>query len=157
MPVIKEKKLNRNSKQIEYKIKNDGCWECTSHFLDPKGYAHIERDKKKTKVHRHVFSLTNNGITEGMHILHKCDNPSCINPDHLFEGTILDNIKDKVEKGRQSFTKGEQNGKSKLTAEDVKEILKDNRRHVEVAKDYPVLANHIRAIRKRKTWKHITI
>ena len=157
MPVIKEEGLNGNAKQIKYRITEEGCWECISHHLDESGYAKIERNGKATKVHRYVFALKNNGITKGMHILHECDNPQCINPNHLFEGTNLDNIRDKIKKGRQAFTKGEQNGQAKLTVEDVREILKDNRRHVEVAKDYPVSANHICTIRNRKSWKHITV
>ena len=157
MPIIKERNLNNAAKEIEYEVTEDGCWECTSHRLNAGGYAQIGRNRKVTKVHRHIFALTNNGIAEGMHILHKCDNPCCINPDHLFEGTNLDNMKDKMEKGRQPSTKGEQNGSAKLTAKDVREILKDDRRHVEVAKDYPICSAHICRIRKRKIWKHITV
>ena len=155
MPVIKEDGLNGNAKQIKYRITEEGCWKCTVHSLNPQGYAKIERNGKVTKVHRHVFALKNNGITEGMHILHKCDNPSCINPDHLFEGTSLDNIRDKVEKGRQAF--GEQNGFAKLTANDVRKILKDNRKYREIAKDYPVTTKHVGVIKRRKFWKHITV
>ena len=156
MPIFKEKNLKRNSKQIEYKIKNDGCWECVSHQLNQDGYARINRNGKSTYIHRYIFSLKNEGITKGMHVLHKCDNPQCINLDHLFEGTNLDNIKDKVEKNRQAFVRGEKAGTAKLTAENVKNILKDSRKHKEVAKDYPVCSAHICKIKKGKAWAHIT-
>jgi hypothetical protein len=64
-------------------------------------------------VHRLAYMLTYGSITEGMLICHRCDNPRCCNPAHLFEGTGADNMLDKVSKGRQ--TRGETVGTSKLT------------------------------------------
>lgn len=83
-------------------------------ILNKDGYGemqtYLEGKKKRYLMHRVSYQLTNNIDLESLHIIcHKCDNPACINPKHLFLGTHADNIRDKVEKGRQA--KGESNGR----------------------------------------------
>jgi hypothetical protein len=74
------------------------------------------------KAHRIAWILSHGNISDGLHVLHRCDNRKCVNPSHLFLGTNWDNIVDRMNKGRLSGVKGERNGKAKLRAVEVLEI-----------------------------------
>lgn len=93
-----------------------GCWNWSRH-LTRKGYGRFRDAKKLTLAHRGAWMAFVGPIPPGLCACHKCDNPRCCNPDHLFLGTQADNTHDKVAKGRQP--KGSANGKSKLTEVDV--------------------------------------
>jgi hypothetical protein len=86
-------------------------------------------------------------------IMHTCDNPSCCNPKHLVVGTHAANVADRVAKRRSA--RGARNGRSLLTEEQVREIKKDDRRLVDVARDYGVSPSTISLIRRGKNWAHI--
>jgi DNA-binding CsgD family transcriptional regulator len=88
-----------------------------------------------------------------MIVCHHCDNPSCVNPQHLFLGTIQDNMDDRNAKGRQA--RGERNAPSKLTEAQVLAIRADSRTNREVALQYGVQENTVSNIRLRKTWQHV--
>ena len=85
----------------KYIIKHpNGCWE----WIGCKwrtGYGYVRVAGKHIAVHRYMYALYNGEFNPALFVLHKCDNPSCCNPDHLFLGTQLDNIKDRDQKGRQ--------------------------------------------------------
>ncbi|AGR46746.1 hypothetical protein JL_60 [Bacillus phage JL] len=144
-----------SEKKIIYTIEN-GCWINTSHHKNNKGYADIKRDGYRTKLHRYIFEH-HNGIKLSSEdiIMHTCDNPACINPEHLVRGTIDENNKDKTKKGRQ--TKGESIHTATLTEEDVRNILKDPRSGNQLAKEYGVHRSTINSIRRGETWKHVTL
>lgn len=78
-----------------------GCWMWTG-GVESKGYGRIHINGKRVKGHQAAWILFRGPIPEGMCICHKCDTPGCVNPDHLFLGTMADNMRDKVKKGRQS-------------------------------------------------------
>lgn len=88
-----------NSKPIIYVITENNCWECISHSKN-KGYPQIYRRNSKEKGYRYVYELYKGKIPEGLHIMHLCDNPACINPNHLKPGTHQDNMDDMNNKGR---------------------------------------------------------
>lgn len=94
------------------------CWEWqrTHNGL---GYGELRVAGKNVYAHRLAFELAGNVIPDGMHILHKCDNPRCINPDHLEVGTQSKNMADCHARGRSRIPKprvsGERNGSAKLT------------------------------------------
>lgn len=79
-------------------IKENGCWETD---YDPsKTYPSIKVAGKHVFVHRIMYEHTHGPIPEGLFVLHRCDNPRCHNPEHLFLGTLADNVRDMMKKGR---------------------------------------------------------
>lgn len=103
--------------------KTDKCWNWIGQkTID--GYGRRRVNGKKLLAHRIMWMSSHGEIEHGMCVLHKCDNPSCVNPDHLFIGTHQVNMDDKRNKERQSKASGEKNGSVKLTKKDVDEIRK---------------------------------
>lgn len=137
------------------KVRKDpgGCWLWTGVVV--RRYGQIGVKGKGRRTHRVSYELFKGPIPEGLYVLHSCDNPLCVNPDHLFLGTNEDNMADMVKKGRAARMAGEKHGMSKLTAQDVTRILRDNRKQKEIAKDYAVTQSLISHVKCRKGWKHI--
>lgn len=78
----------------------DGCWEWTGKKT-PKGYGCLSVRGGTTRANRFAWEITNGKIPDGLVVCHKCDNPGCVRPDHLWIGTHADNIRDRDAKGRQ--------------------------------------------------------
>lgn len=89
-----------------------------------KGYGQIMVNKRLIAAHRYSYFLQKGSIPKDNHILHKCDNPSCVNPQHLWVGTNNDNVQDRVNKGREADRKGEKNPNAKITYEIATKIRK---------------------------------
>jgi hypothetical protein len=111
-------------------------------------------------AHRLSFERRFGKVTSGLHVLHRCDVPCCINQDHLFLGTQQDNNEDKINKGRAKggSLKGAHHPMVKLSAEDVLSIRRaysDGETQTAIAKRFGVLQNYVSAIVARKYWKHI--
>ncbi len=123
------------------------------------GYGRIRRKGgKKILAHRLSWELHNGPIPDGLCVLHKCDTPPCVNPDHLFLGTQKDNIQDAFKKGRLFIPKGEDNKQSKLKNEDIIEIRKLREQgytQVLLGKMFGVRHTTIGNICNNKTWKHV--
>ena len=96
------------------------CWEWLN-CINNWGYGELMVNRKKYRAHRFAWELVNGQIPSGLLVLHKCDNPKCCNPKHLFLGTHKDNMKDMAEKGRANPPRlsGEKHGQHKLTLEQV--------------------------------------
>lgn len=94
-------------KHIKYRVNENGCWLCISHTLDRDGYAKITRNKKEMRLHRYVYELEKGEIPDGHVVMHTCDIPTCFNPDHLTTGTIGDNVRDALSKGRKVLGRGD--------------------------------------------------
>lgn len=90
--------------------KIDGCWEWQK-WKDKDGYGLIKIEKSYHRAHRVSWSLHNSEIPEGLVVMHLCDNPRCVNPNHLALGTVAANNFDRNRKGRSA--KGDQNGSRK--------------------------------------------
>ena len=102
-----------------YEIDNEtGCWEWLG-SCNRRGYGRWY-EGGEVLAHRYFYEQHVGPIPEGMCVCHRCDNPKCVNPDHLFLGTHRDNMEDCVRKGRQAT--GERNGQAKLTTAMVREI-----------------------------------
>lgn len=108
--------------------KTTGCWEWQGSKRNGYGRMIIgsrtDGTRKTVSTHRLSYELHYGEIPQGMEICHKCDNPCCINPDHLFAGTRQDNVDDRERKGRNNPPKGEKHAKAKLTELDVLTIRK---------------------------------
>lgn len=135
------------------KIAPDGCHLWTGAKI-PRGYGRyspLGRRGKRYYAHRFAWEIANGrAVPDGAVVCHRCDNPSCVNPSHLFVGTQADNMKDMARKGRS--TKGEASGRAKLTRSQVSEILSSVTASREIAPHYGVSAGHIRSIRSGKRW-----
>ncbi len=119
--------------------KGDGCW-IWHGARGEKGYGSFSFNGRVTPAHRVAWMLTNGPIENGLHILHRCDTPSCMNPSHLFQGTNTDNVHDMIAKGRN---------RRKLTDDQVRQVVRDTRSNVDIAADYGVTRQAIRYIKAR--------
>ena len=118
------------------------------------GYGRLSANGKMQYVHRLALELNyGEKVPAGLNVLHKCDIPTCINPDHLFLGTHADNAADKVVKNRHP--RGETNATAKLTEVEVLAIRASSVGVNETARRMGLDPMTISNIRNRKTWKHI--
>lgn len=107
------------------------------------------------RAHRVAFELTFPEWNGKEWVLHRCDNPPCCNPAHLFLGTPRDNAVDMIAKGRRADTRGENHGSAKLTAAQVLEIRASKLSSNIIADQYGVSGRLIRVIRQRVVWRHL--
>lgn len=138
-----------------FDIDANGCWNWIG-TKNKAGYGHIVHNKKLSLAHRVSYALNVGGIPDDLCVLHRCDNPACINPDHLFLGTHKDNVIDKVNKGRQE--KGECHSRTRLTDKDVVDIRNtpdSNNIIHDLSKKYGVTIGTIYKIRKGEYRTHV--
>lgn len=130
---------------------NTGCW-LWSGSLVTKGYGAFRLNGKSVMAHRVSYKMYNGEIGL-MHVLHKCDCPSCVNPDHLFLGTDTDNKIDMENKGRR--VRGSLSPMSKLTETDIISIRESKMPGFVIAKKYGVSQSVISRVKSKNSWKHI--
>lgn len=128
-----------------------GCWIWLG-SLSRIGYGSIKIDGKTTKAHRASWIAHRGEIPAGLKVLHKCDVRCCINPDHLFIGTQADNVHDMISKGRRPSFRGVLNGRSKLNAEQVREIRAASGTNVAIARQFGVGKSMVSYIRNGSYW-----
>lgn len=148
---------------------NSGCWLWTG-SVDKRGYGQLRVATKMLKYASHVALSEYRGIVvgKGECACHHCDNPACVNPDHLFVGTQRDNMRDAARKGRVNLAglelgrrtprvakRGEQTGSAKLTEADVKAIRSASVGCLRLARRFGVGPTTIKAVRNGRTWKHV--
>ena len=158
--------MRKRRKKVEWKITSKGCFEVTSHSKVRK-YPVI-RDMFMDRLeymNRYYYKELFGEIPEGLVVRHKCDNPACVNPEHLELGTHQDNTNDKIKRGRfrQGNVYGSKNNFAKLTEEQVLEIRKTHIKGVgsrkgntkELANKYGVSITLINQISRKDIWKHL--
>lgn len=129
-----------------------GCWLWVA-GRDSHGYGKISFRGKAMRAHRASYELYVGPIPSGMHILHRCDNPRCVNPEHLWPGTHAENMADKTSKGRAiGGAPGEGCYKAKLTRAQARSILHDHRLHAVIAQEYGVARSTVGDIKTGRSW-----
>lgn len=133
----------------------DSCWEWKGY--KSKGYGRIKIFGKFHQAHRISYELFTGPIPDHMMVCHRCDNPSCVNPGHLFIGSAKDNMQDKISKGRhRGAAKGERHHFSSLTEHQVIEIRKmlssGGMSQIEIARIFGVSQSQISNIKTCKRW-----
>lgn len=131
----------------------DSCWlwqASTQAF----GYGCIGTSKGLSGAHRVSYRLYKGEIPDGICVLHKCDNPKCCNPKHLFLGTKRENAIDRNRKGRGKFPvlRGEASPAAKLTKEQVEQIRASSESHSSLSRLYGVVPAQIHRIRRGERW-----
>ena len=161
---LKDLVWERVEKRFWAKVnKTDGCWlwtGCLSGNRRSAGQPQFRIANKTFYSHRVVWEMTYGDIPAGLNVLHKCDIPFCVNPEHLFLGTQADNIRDMDAKGRRKNPNfyGELNGYHKLTDIKVVEIRRLSSLGVpqrQIARGFHVSQYAVWAVINRKTWRHI--
>lgn len=139
-----------------------GCWIWTGAF-DKNGYGQWQTEKiplgngkyRRTRLRapRISYEIHFGAIPDGKYVLHRCDIPACVNPDHLWLGTPKENSEDMARKGR--VQRGEKQWKAKLTEAQVLEIRNSSETLETLAKTYEVSAATIHDARMGRTWSHL--
>ena len=134
--------------------KSGDCWEWIA-CKDDKGYGRFYLDGKQTYAQRTALALSGVDVPSDMFVCHKCDNPGCVNPDHLFVGTCGDNLRDMAEKGRSTI--GETNPNAKLCELDVQLIreLCKTRPQREIADWFGISGGTVSCINTRTRWAYV--
>jgi hypothetical protein len=136
--------LNQTTWMRNVTITEDGCWE----WKRARTRCNYGQLADSTRAHRFAYELFVGPIPPGMCVLHRCDNPPCTNPAHLFLGTNGDNVHDSVAKGR--FTGRKLNAEK---ARAIREALAAGQSHFDLAKQYGVVPSSILLIAWNKTYK----
>lgn len=129
-----------------------GCWLWTGAIFNL-GYGKVFWDGKFQKATRIAYRIFKGADPGPLFVCHKCDNPYCVNPDHLFLGTGAENSADMAAKGRSS--QGERNGQSVLTEADVLAIRADPRGLSDIGRAFGVTPTMISHIKKRIAWAYL--
>lgn len=149
--------------------KSNGCWlwKASKRFKGYGAFAYHEGGKLiQDRAHRYSWRLKNGPIPDRLWVLHKCDTPACVNPDHLFLGTVQDNVTDMMVKGRRvlggtyggDYRKGESHHQAKLTTEQVKEIRKLKQggcSYGQLSKQFGIAIGHAYRVVNGKAWSHV--
>lgn len=135
-----------------------GCWIWTG-AVKELGYGVIglgTREQGTAKAHRVSYELHKGPIPDGLSVLHDCDNPACVNPSHLYAGTLSQNMKDCVRRNRQfkPDNNGEKSTTRRLSLEQVNIIRQKQKTGREYAKDFGVSKSTVFAIWRGVNWKH---
>ena len=131
-----------------------GCWLWIG-AITSNGYGNMKIKGLQIPAHRFSYKFHYGSIPEGLCVLHKCDVRNCVNPDHLFVGTVTDNNRDCMKKGRRPAPIGERHGGTKLTEKQAKEIKYSSLRNCELAEKYQIGRPAVTQIRNGTNWKYI--
>lgn len=133
--------------------KTDGCWNWTAAKAgNGYGVLRLSDPRRMVYAHRLSYEMAHGPIPEGEVVRHRCDNPACVNPDHLLLGTQADNVRDAVKRGSHN------SGHEILTRDDIPIIrrrLADGELHKDIAADYDVCRATISQIARGANWSGV--
>lgn len=134
-----------------------GCWEWQG-YCQPGGYGRLKFDRQTTElVHRKVFKEVNKlELNVKELVCHKCDNPKCVNPDHLFMGSHRDNLLDCIAKNRKVYQKQENHWKAKLDwkmVDEIRKLRQEGWTLMKLGEKFSVNHTNISNICLNKTWR----
>lgn len=136
-------------------VVESGCWEWNGGRTG-QAYGAVRIGSRQVKVHRASYRHFNGPLPQGLVVRHKCDNPPCMNPDHLELGTHRDNMRDRDLRGRGVQHQGSRNPAAKITEQDVRDIRKEYARGVltqaMLGEVYGLTQSSVGEIVLRKTW-----
>lgn len=139
-------------------IKKVGCWDWKKKKFGA-GYGFIQKGRNKSILaHRASWMIHHGPIPDGLWVLHKCDNPTCTNPEHLFLGNRKDNTDDMIKKGRKNPLMGTKHPNVKLLAYqviEIRQLIKEGISQRQLGKKYKVSPSTIQNIADGKTWKQV--
>lgn len=165
VPLMPEHDRDLASRLLAKVLQTERCWEWQGQ-KHPKGYGTLLKAGKKLLTHRASWIIHYGAIPNELRVLHRCDNPPCVRPDHLFLGTNGDNWRDACTKRRawmyttpEKQPRGEAHGRAKLTAKQVQEIRTTYRHGIHgyrrLAKEYEVSRPVIKGIVHGTAWTHL--
>lgn len=121
--------------------------------VDGRGYGSIKDSQRVTRrASRVSWQLTHGPIPKGMCVCHRCDNPLCVNPDHLFIGSNADNTRDMLQKGRAHDRRG---NNAKLTPEQVQAVRLSSETPTKLAERYSISTSTVWLVKTKRRWAHI--
>lgn len=154
-PKAHETFLYRVFKQVRPTTK--GCVEFFGYLSDD-GYGRINKDGNLVYIHREIYRHFKADFDKSLSVCHHCDNPCCVNHNHLFLGTHKQNMEDKARKGRVTNVVGGKNPSAKLQEKDIpiiRERIKNGITCYQIAREYGVKGETILSIKNGRTWRHV--
>lgn len=149
-------KANRQPMDVMFRqhfdANSDGCWEWQA-AKDKDGYGIFSYARKSYRANKVALILDGRPVPDGMYACHRCNNPACVRPDHLYPGTPTQNMEDARQSG--TLRMGEDVHFSKLTERQVKAIREASGTHEEIAEEFGVSRPCVSLVRARRTWRHV--
>lgn len=148
----------KEARFLKLVTKTPRCWIWSGAISNKEGYGRIQIEKERMSAHRLSYSIYKGDLPEGLFVCHTCDNRLCVNPDHLFLGSHLENVADCILKGRH--TRGDKHGARKLSEDAVREMRRlyatGEYTQEQLGKKYGIDRPYATRIINRKQWKHVS-
>lgn len=143
--------MSHPKKLIVVQMNDNGCWICVSHCRDRDGLTRYHGGLMHRGIYEAAYGVTLDRKTT---VFRECREGACLNPEHMTEGAHADNARDRSRKGRTAIR--EQNGRAKLTSDQVRYVKQCDLTSVKVAEELGVDPSLVRRIRRGETWKTVT-